>query len=341
MSLLDLDYYEKKPNNLSDIKDVLKELPLYNLYVKIEKKLDNNVDTDNCEECNTKLSGTYPEKSKLLELCKRFCKIISKPSDLNLHCNDKSCIISCHYMNLWLYSYVITITKKSHIIEKFYTALESITKIHRSDMKFCDIKNFKSDPENFNNTKYLNEFVFTYYDIYQKISLQRNEEYQLLCNHIKENFRLYNSIKKNCPELNKCSYKNELMHIKNIFSDPAKLSEIYSKCNYEPTQCKENSIETNDIPCLKEIVSHSATPEIDSDQNNVGNEISKVLTYSIPSLATLTMLYKFTPLGSWLYSKIKRTNNMENNIKAENYYISHHNTRIEEIDPGNNSNNTY
>ncbi|VUZ99951.1 PIR protein [Plasmodium vivax] len=323
------------------LSELLKELPLYIFYEKIHRELSNNGANDNFAECNTKLLSTDPKESKLLKLCKSFHNVFSKASELNLYFKESSFNTRCFQMNLLLYSNVISITKETNIIDKFYKALHTISKVAISNKQFCDIKNYEYHPEEFKKMKYLYEFLFTYYDIYQKISQPGNTKKQLYCNHIKENFRLYNSIKKNCPELNKCSYKNELMQIKNIFSDHAKLSEIYSKCNYEPTQCKENSIETNDIPCLKEIVSHSATPEIDSDQNNVGNEISKVLTYSIPSLATLTMLYKFTPLGSWLYSKIKRTNNMENNIKAENYYISHHNTRIEEIDPGNNSNNTY
>ncbi|KMZ76626.1 hypothetical protein PVIIG_06250 [Plasmodium vivax India VII] len=324
MSLIDLDYYENKSDDLSKNKDVLKELPLYNFYENIDKKLNNNEATDNCTECNTKLSGTEEDVLELHKLCKSFCNIILKDNDLNLHCSNPPCNTSCSYMYLWLYNKVINITEKPSLIKKFYTALQTISETTRSDKKFCYIRRFDANREKFKNFKHLYEFLFTYYDINKKLSPQRNREDRIYCNHIKENFRFYNYIKENCPQLDKCSYKNELQQIKENVSKHINLSEICNKCNYEQTQCKTDSKETNDIPCLKENGSTLTLPITNPDQYNAVNQVSK-----------------FTPLGSWLYSKIKRTNNIEKNINAENYYISHHNTRIEEIDPVNSSNNAY
>ncbi|CAI7721740.1 PIR protein [Plasmodium vivax] len=341
MSLVDLGYYKDNRGDLSEISDLLKKLPLYNFYDKLDNELGNNEATGNCKECNTKLSGTSPEELRLLALCKSFCNIISKGNVFNKHCKDSSCNIYCTYINFWLYSKVIEITITSTIIEKFYKALERISKIPISDMEFCEIKNYNKIHDNFKNLKYLYEFLFSYYDLNKKISPQLNGEDRLYCNHIKENFRFYNDIKESCTNLRSCPYKTELGKFEQIFSDGTELSDIYSKCNYEQTSCIQNSIKINDIPCLKEKEITLPFPIINLHPDKVVNKIINGVSYSIPTLATLTMLYKFTPLGSWLYSKIKRTNNIEKKINAENYYISHHNTRIEEIDPGNSSNNTY
>ncbi|KMZ96485.1 hypothetical protein PVNG_05838 [Plasmodium vivax North Korean] len=274
------------------LSELLKELPLYIFYEKIHRELSNNGANDNFAECNTKLLSTDPKESKLLKLCKSFHNVFSKASELNLYFKESSFNTSCFQMNLLLYSKVISITEESNIIDKFYKALQTISKVSISDKKFCDIKNYEYRPEKFKKMKYLYEFLFTYYDIYQKITLPRNNNYQLYCNHIKENFRLYNSIKKNCPELDKCPYKNELRQIKQNVDEYINLSEICSKCNYEPTTCKENSNEANDIPCLKEKVSTLALPITNPDPDNVVNQITKVLTYSVPSVATFTILYK-------------------------------------------------
>ncbi|KMZ77090.1 hypothetical protein PVIIG_06327 [Plasmodium vivax India VII] len=317
MSSIDLNYYENKDEKLSEIRELLKEIPLYTFYEKINKKLEYNEETHNCEACNTILSSTSSEEPQLLQLCKSFCNIILKDSELDLYSDDPYPNRSCIYMNLLLYNNVISITENFDIIEKFYTALQTISKIPRSGKKFCAIKNYKYNREDFKKKKYLNEFLLSYNVINEKISRKRNTEYKLYCNHIKENFRLYNDIKEKCTPKDKCTYNTEVEGIKKIFSDPKNLSEIYSKCNYVQTPCKQGSKEEKDVPCLTEKSS------------------------TLPPLIKDPEPDKFTPIGSWLYSKIKRTNNMEKNINAESYYISHHNTRIDEMDPGNSSNNTY
>ncbi|KMZ83373.1 hypothetical protein PVBG_06229 [Plasmodium vivax Brazil I] len=296
MSLINLDYYEMKGDDLSETRKFLKEIPLYNLYVKIDEVLSNNETNDNCEECNRKLSGTTSEELQLIKLCKSFCNVISKRSDLNLYCKDSYRNISCVYMNLLLYSNVINITQKFNIIEKFYTALQTISKTTSSDKKFCDIVNYKFSREKFKNYKYLYEFLFTYDYINDKITQTGNAKNQLYCNHIKENFRLYNEIKEKCSNEGDCQYNSELNGIKKRFGNPEFLSEIYSKCNYVKTQCKQNPIETDDIPCLIETVRKSPPPVVGPNTGNVVNQITNGLTYSIPTLATLTMLYKVSIL---------------------------------------------
>ncbi|KMZ77314.1 hypothetical protein PVIIG_05284 [Plasmodium vivax India VII] len=195
-------------------------------------------------------------------------------------------------MKLLLYSSVISITEEPNIIDKFYSALQTISENSRSDIKFCDIEKFKSNREQFKNLKYLYEFLFTYYDINGKISPHLNTNDQLYCNYIKENFRLYNDIKEKCPTVGICPYSKELGEIKKIFITQKHLSQIYRKCNYVQTPCKEDSDETNDIPCLKNKGSNSPSPIKDPEQDKVAKNIFDGLTYTIPTLATLTMLYK-------------------------------------------------
>ncbi|KNA00871.1 hypothetical protein PVNG_06203 [Plasmodium vivax North Korean] len=274
------------------LSELLKELPLYIFYEKIHKELRNNGADDNFAECNTKLLSINPKESQLLKLCKSFHNVFSKASELNLYFKESSFNTSCFQMNLLLYSKVISITEESNIIDKFYKALHTISKVAISNKQFCDIKNYEYHPEEFKKMKYLYEFLFTYYDIYQKISQPGNTKKQLYCNHIKENFRLYNDIKEKCDQVGNCRYNTELLWFKEKVGNPTILNEIYSKCNYEQTPCKQDSTKINDIPCLKKNES-TLPPQIkDPDPNNVVNQVSKVLTYSIPSLATLTMLYK-------------------------------------------------
>ncbi|CAG9485599.1 unnamed protein product [Plasmodium vivax] len=58
---------------------------------------------------------------------------------------------------------------------------------------------------------------------------------------------------------------------------------------------------------------------LEDDPNNITNILFKVLIYLIPILTTFTLLYKFTPLGSLLRSRMNKRKNMLEHVYENNY----------------------
>ncbi|VUZ93232.1 PIR protein [Plasmodium vivax] len=318
MSYRGFEYYE----NQGDIAkyNLLKNLSLYKLYDKLNQTLPNKSQDAIClQHCNGKLQNLEEGESKLPELCKSVCKVMLTPEDIDIFCSNSVCKRSCLYTNLWLYNHVLNITNSEINIDNFYQALKLIQQRETSALKECSFRNFKLDNDVFNIIKFIYELLYLYDDIKNNISGKYESNDELYCKHIKENFRYYNIIKKKCTIKEECKYHKELMNFKNQFSKDQVLDFIYKNCRYEKTLCKGDTDLSNDIPCLKKSENSVKITISDGDSNNV----IKILYMSLLSFGSvmgiLSMFYKFTPLGSWLRTKIGKKNNIEKHMNKENY----------------------
>ncbi|KNA00924.1 hypothetical protein PVNG_05354 [Plasmodium vivax North Korean] len=286
----DIEYY--KGDNKSQIKELLKTATLYKLYNTLEHQLENSPEVGTCNvRCSEKLNGDSNEESKLLNLCKGICNIILNVLNNNGFCKGSSCSGSFIYMNIWLYEHVKKIRAQDHEINKFYKVLDSIMKTDASALNQCYITNYNDYNKDFMDMKYLFEFMHMYKDIKDKITKYYNLNDQLYCKHIKSFFQYYNNIKENCKSKTKPKYCNMISKFKATFITTDNIKEIYDKCKYEATSCKDDIVIKDDLPCLKE-KDISTIPAKRGDINYIVNIIYTATLSAFPIFALLLILYK-------------------------------------------------
>ncbi|CAI7720294.1 hypothetical protein, conserved [Plasmodium vivax] len=303
MEYPDLTYYENGDDKI-EISKLLKQLNLYEFYEEIDKKFNKQHELSNCEECNEKFKGIEDQESELLELCKRVCNFILDNGNNNYFCNGKSCNNSCSHMRFRLYDHVTKNNKSTDNIKNFYEALKFISKKAIVKWKNCSLENFNMRKNEFDNFKYLYEFLFTYKDISHKISPELYPNAPLYCKHIKNFFRFYNTIKDSCPPQEQSQYCITIKMLRTNFINHDEINNICNKCNYEKTPCKEGTDVSSDIPCLKDKGNESTTQISEDDPND--NIIIKIL-------------FNFTPLGSLLPSRMNKRKNMLEHVYENNY----------------------
>ncbi|VUZ93904.1 PIR protein [Plasmodium vivax] len=331
MSEPNIDYYVG--DDKDKIKELLKTATLYKLYNTLEQELENIPDKITCnEQCGAKLNGGSSEVSELLKLCKVICNIFLNVIDNNGFYKGSSCSSSYIYMNIWLYEHVEKIKAQNDQINNFYEALYSIWQRRKSVLERCPIINFNKNKNGFLDMKYLCEFLDIYYDIKDKISGNYNLDDQLYCKYIKKFFQYYNEIKVNCNTTPKPIFCTMIDKIKTTFTTTDYIKTIYDKCKYEATSCNNNIVATSDIPCLKDI---SIIPAGSGDKKYILKIINTASLSVIPVFVLLLILYKFTPLGVYIRSRIGRKKNIHNHVGQENYDLLKYTSNVEEISPDN------
>ncbi|CAI7718631.1 Plasmodium vivax Vir protein, putative [Plasmodium vivax] len=332
MSEPNIEYYQDETDK-NEISNLLKDLKLYKLYDDFKRELQINVKLESCnQQCSDKLHKSTGEPLNLLNLCKEICNIISKVKNINGFCTEKSCCGSFIYMSIWLYERVKQISASDPEINNFYVALDSIMKTKKSELGECFITNFYKYKNGFIDMKYLCEFMHIYEEIKDKFSGNNNLNDQLYCKHIKYFFEYYNKIKKKCNNKPKPIFCTMIDKIKTTFTTTDYIKTIYDKCKYEATSCNNNIVATSDIPCLKDI---STIPAKRGDINYIVNIIYTATLSAFPIFALLLILYKFTPLGVYLRSRISKKKNIHNHVGQENYDLLKYTSNVEEISPDN------
>ncbi|SCA82227.1 VIR protein [Plasmodium vivax] len=314
-----IDYYEGEDKD--QIKDLLKNVTLYKLYNTFEDELKINPELETCNErCNEKIQGNSDEVLKLLKLCKGICNIILKVINKNGTCGESSCSGSFINMNIWLYDHVNKTLASDHEINNFYTVLESIMKIDAPELNQYKITNYNDYKSAFKDMKYLYEFLHMCDNIKNEISSHMSAKDQLYCTYIKEFFKYYNNIKGSCPsEGKKPIYCNVIDKYKPTLIDTHTLDSIYNKCNFEKITCDGDSDVKELFPCLsiKENLFKN-----ESQSGNIRNVVSTLHTAILPfiSISGISLIfYKFTPLGSYLRTRMRRNKYIKTNTHEEKY----------------------
>ncbi|SCA60222.1 Plasmodium vivax Vir protein, putative [Plasmodium vivax] len=330
MSKPNLSYYEKEADR-KEVGNLLKNLNLYKLYKELDMKLVNKMPKEDCNVCDNVLNVPSNLKPQLVQLCHDVCNIMLNIDDTHLPCTESSCNNLCNHIKFWIYEHLMKITTDKNDVESFYKPLESIKKPGATKREICDVKLYMKH-DDFKKFKNIYDFLYTSKDIVDKISQADDTDVKLYCKHIKEFVRYYNKIKGNCTPSNHCTYYSILYKFKSIFTYENQLDDIYNKCNYEQTTCPSGSME-EEIPCLKEIEYKPIFPIKIDDKNNVISIISNIAIFIIPIFGLLSIFYKFTPLGFWLRSRMRKKNNTHKNMSQGKYDILENTSRTEQLYP--------
>ncbi|CAI7721702.1 Plasmodium vivax Vir protein, putative [Plasmodium vivax] len=332
----DIGYYEEGVYK-TEIINLLKKQKLYNLYDQFDIELESSHDLDNCNgECNKISQKMDGMDLKLIELCKKMCKVLLNSSKIQGFCTENTCCGKFPYLNIWLYETIkkISSSSSSSLINNFYDTLDIIRKTKTSKMEYCRIINFYSLGNNYMHMKYLYEFLHIFRDIIEESSNNDGWKEKLYCKHIQQFFQYYNKIKKNCTKQSRITYCNEVDLIQNSIGRDM-INTILSKCDYEETKCENDSYVSSVIPCLKDKDFKPTSQKIDGVPDELVRTLSTGIISLIPIVTTFSIFYKFTPLGYWLRSKMLKKKNITEHMREVNHDILDHNSRIEEINLNN------
>ncbi|CAI7718651.1 PIR protein [Plasmodium vivax] len=315
-----IDYY--RGDDKTKIKDLLKNVSLYKLYNTIENELKIKPVEKSCDEtCGAILQRDSSDVPKLLELCKGICNIISKAKSINGFCSEESCSDAFIHMSIWLYERVDQITSSDSEINNFYRALDSIMKTKELELKKCSIINFNEEKSGFKNMKYLYEFLHICGHIKNEISADLSSKNQLYCRYIQEFFKYYNTIEGSCITVRKKKpiYCGVIDKYHSTLIKTGTLGIIYNNCNFDEIPCEPHTSVKTIFPCLK-MNESLFKKELQSDyiKNIVSTLYSAILPF-ISILGILLIFYKFTPLGSYLRTRMRRKKNINTNIHEEKY----------------------
>ncbi|SCA83765.1 Plasmodium vivax Vir protein, putative [Plasmodium vivax] len=329
-----LSYYENA-NDKIEVGNLLKNKTLYKFYEELDMKLVNKIRSPDCNVCESQLNVNSAAKTNLVNLCYGVCNIMLNMGDIDIFCNKPPCDDLCNHMKFWIYEHLMKITTDETEVKSFYKPLESIMNRDAAKRKICDIK-FSVNNNDFKIFKNVYDFLYTCKDIIGEISKKYDTEVKLYCKHIKEIVRYYNNIKGNCISGNKYTYCNTLDKFKSIFTYENQLDNICNNCKYEKTACTSGSI-VEEIPCLKEKeigpIHSMQVNDTANDTHNVIGIISRIAIFVIPIFGLLSIFYKFTPLGFWLRSRMRKKNNTHKNMSEGKYDILENTSRTEQFYP--------
>ncbi|VUZ99810.1 PIR protein [Plasmodium vivax] len=319
MSYPSLDYYENSVDNPEKIHNLFSDFPLYIFYKKLDKDYESCNDEDiheKCDFCTGQIQYNETGGQDILKLCKHTCHIISKAYGTSIPINNITNDKLCNYTSFWLYNYIKRIPNYLFHIDKLYSTLSIVCKTISVPLKFCSLKKDNIHIYEFNYRKILFEFLEIYDYIKSKLDHQNDPNIQLYCNHIKENFRNYNIIKKSCKNKDTCEYYDDLEAYRKKFIEEGVLSTIYEKCDYTKTPCAQGSNAEDDVPCLREKGNSFLYQIFGNDAENIINILLKVTTISAPILVLFVILFKFTPFGKNL-NKLKQERKKSGHKKKE------------------------
>ncbi|CAG9473089.1 unnamed protein product [Plasmodium vivax] len=328
MSEPNLNYYQNKDDRIKI--NLLKNHSLYKLYEKLDMKLDNKTRSAACNVCESEIKVTSDAEPNLIKLCQDVCNIMLNTADFDIFCSESSCKNLCNHMKFWIYECLMKITTAKSDVNSFYKTLVPIMKRYAAKWNVCKIDFYMNDND-FKIFKNFYDFLYISKDIIEKISQKYDTESILYCKHIKEFVRYYNKIKGSCTG-RECQYHDMLEMFKKNFTREGQLDDIYNHCKYDKTTCPSDSIE-EEIPCLKEKEYESTHSMQIDDKNNVISIISNIAIFIIPIFGLLSIFYKFTPLGFWLRSRMRKKNNTHKNMSEGKYDILENTSRSEQFYP--------
>ncbi|SBT02044.1 PIR Superfamily Protein [Plasmodium ovale curtisi] len=272
---------------IDDMKSTLIELPSYEKYEQFSN-LDNK---EICKKHFTNLLKLKDQISNITELCNNISGIIQHMSEKE---EENYISDNCAYLNFYIYHRVkIKFRSPSELIN---------TILYKIYVDWFLMKtNLLESKCSFNYGQNVNEI-----DMWNDMKIMY--DYKNNYDYIKENTKDYATCKK---------YENYLNEVKTIYDK--KYSEC---CNKNNGQCNIYSFECNTIKhpgiLLQEIncpgleKDNSLETQADGNKDSSDNGFLKTSVVAISPfigiLVSFFFSYKFSPLGSWLRSKIQGVN---------------------------------
>ncbi|SBT84978.1 PIR protein [Plasmodium ovale] len=272
---------------IDDMESILKGLPSYAIY----KKFSELHDVEFCQKHFTNLLNLRNTNNNITELCNNISGIIQHMSEKE---EENYISDNCAYLNFYIYHRVkIKFRSPSELIN---------TILYKIYVDWFLMKtNLLESKCSFNYGQNVNEI-----DMWNDMKIMY--DYKNNYDYIKENTKDYATCKK---------YENYLNEVKTIYNK--KNSECCDKNN---DQCgifffKCNTIKSPDTllreincPGLAKDNFHETEADGNKDSSNNGSLKTSVVAISpfIGILVSFFFSYKFSPLGSWLRSKIQGVN---------------------------------
>ncbi|SBS91304.1 PIR Superfamily Protein [Plasmodium ovale curtisi] len=278
--------------DMRDLESILKELPSYAIY----KQFSELHDIEFCQKHFKILLNLQDTNSNIPKFCHNISGIVKHLSE-NKEGNDIS--ENCAYLNFYIYD-TVQIMFRPHS--------EDINKI---------LNNIYVDWYLINTKLLENKCPFNYRHHNNEIDKWNNMK--IIYDYKKKN---YNYIKDKINDYDTCiKYEKYLNKVKTIYDK--KNSEC---CNTYHGQCKFyffecEKIEHPDILLLQEIncpgLEKDSSRETHADGNNAASDNGSLKTSMVAIspfigiLVSFFLSYKFSPLGSWLRSKIQQSANIK------------------------------
>ncbi|GAB69530.1 CYIR protein [Plasmodium cynomolgi strain B] len=288
---------------------ILNDLSLYKLYDVLNREAIEDKDIRYCKDMPRNFKG-YKD---IYELCKMFeknlrelPKIMSAETDYNEQ---------CRYLIFWLNDqmrkkfnlYMIPTINKNEIMQEFFSLSSMINANLVNKCRYT--YNTDIDLELWKNWKDLYDYIRNKNNIAGKI-----ESDMRLCKTYKEYYThiesIYEKYKEECCGENygNCPYH---LNFKEWCNKEDILTEL--KC-VQPAELSE-------FPGVDEkVITAKPAAEDNEELPNavIFNSTGTVIGTSLGIVLPLIMIYRFTPLGSWINTKIFRKNKlMENMIRNE------------------------
>ncbi|SBT01590.1 PIR Superfamily Protein [Plasmodium ovale curtisi] len=275
---------------IDDMESTLKELPSYKKYEEFSKLVNEKT----CKENFTDLLKLQVQRNNITEFCNNISGIIQHMSDQK----EKNYISeNCAYLNFYIYHRVKI---------KFRSHSEVINKILNNIYLVWYIVNRKLLENKCSFIYYHNNDVINKWND-MKVIYDYKENY----NYIKDNTKNYETCK---------TYEKYLNNVKIIYDQ-----KNIECCQNDKGQCNIYSFECNTIkhpgillqeincPGLAEDNSRETEADGNKDSSDNGSLKTSMVAISpfIGILVSFFFSYKFSPLGSWLRSKIQQTVNIK------------------------------
>ncbi|VUZ99480.1 PIR protein [Plasmodium vivax] len=312
-------------------------LPLSYLYTSFN--LRYGIETNYEGICNTLSIGSSNSDCDLRYFCKNVQRLLSELKEKYGKEYKRSFYKACEYLSYWIYD---KIPKNCEKVDDFYTLLDKVKLGFIPAGESCNIQKFRISKENFLAMKTLffhSEALYYIKNEYTGINKYEKDKYNKF---LSEAYKVYKIIMCNSDFQAKENYNNELTKFKTNFNNVIDFLKV-----------KEISISQNEIPLDDKLICHPESRPTSTGVLEAGSKISQ-LEKSVASRGTdmvdtvingdtslpdtpikagtvgatlagtslfLLMMYKYTPLGSWVSTKILRKDKLMENMKKNNYEL--------------------
>ncbi|SBS94763.1 PIR Superfamily Protein [Plasmodium malariae] len=144
--------------------------------------------------------------------------------------------------------------------------------------------------------------LYSYYENFNKYEGKKSDSDGTICNNIEECYNFYNDNYKQCQKKRNDAFCEELINFKKAYDD--KMNKL-SPCN--------------DLPKTLPQIEQTSTIILPTTKED--DVFVPILTTSIVLIMSFTIffLYKFTPLKSWIYSRLQRKKIIKHNKFQEEF----------------------
>ncbi|SBS91975.1 PIR Superfamily Protein [Plasmodium ovale curtisi] len=278
---------------MENCENELKSLESFSEYSRLDMPASSSHKSAHCEDDLTELSSNLHFKSFCLKFTNNYTNIISKWIS-NGYNNE-----NCDYLNYWTYSELISnhfnVDENDISNSKIINDMTKLWKNYSDHIPQCELKNYKMSTEHFQYMKQLYDYSKDYSRIKKNHCLDNLQCKPCYCIHIKKVISVFKLVQQECqsPRDNElCSLYSSIAENKN----PERL--------------------LNDMQCTDEGVSGFAAGgpngEADLGSSLEGSPSRAALNAGLSilgiSVISFFLMYKFTPLQSWLNTVTRRLN---------------------------------